>query len=165
MARTITVQSTQDITIVSNVVTAMLDKDSKLSVTVKKYDETLSDKQRRIYFKWVGIIASELGYTKDEQHIALKERFLMPIFLEDFDNHNHYTLMDGWKNLQIVKEARPDLYDGLYQSILASVSITNASAINMREYLTEIDNLARGLGIALPKPEDIYYEAMGIKRR
>ena len=106
MARTITVQTQQDISIVSNVCAAMLDKDGKLSVTVKKYDETLSDKQRRIYFTWVGIIGGELGYTKDEQHLILKERFLLNIFLGDFDNHNHYTLMDGWKNLLIVKDAR-----------------------------------------------------------
>jgi len=163
MARTITVQTQQDISIVSNVCAAMLDKDGKLSVTVKKYDETLSDKQRRIYFKWAGIIGGELGYTKDEQHLILKERFLLNIFLGDFDNHNHYTLMDGWKNLLIVKDARPDLYDGLYQSILASVSIMDASITNMREYLNEIDNLPQGLGIVLPKAEDAYYEAMGIK--
>ena len=163
MARTITVQEPQDIAIVSNVCAAMLDKDGKLSVTVKKYDETLSDKQRRIYFKWAGIIGGELGYTKDEQHLILKERFLLNIFMQDTDNHKHDTLREGYCNLLIVKDARPDLYEGLYRSILASVSIKNASIANMREYLTEIDNLARGLGIVLPKADDAYYEAMGIK--
>ena len=79
MARTITVQEQSDIAIVSNICSAMMEKDGKLSVTVKKYDETLSDKQRKIYFKWVGIIGGELGDTKDEQHLTRPVRWTVSI--------------------------------------------------------------------------------------
>ncbi len=162
MARTITVQSTQDINIVSNVISSMLNNDNKLTVTVKKYDETISDKQRRIYWKWVSIIGDEIGNTKHEQHLELKHEFLLGIFLRNPDKHP--IVNNGWEDLQLFKQIAPDRCEGLHQSVMANVSIMDASVTEMREYLTEIDALARWQGINLPRNDDGYYEAMGVKR-
>ena len=163
MSKTIIVESEQDITIVSNVCNIWLLKEKKFVVTLKK-EESLSDKQRKLYFLWIGVIAPEIGNTKDEQHTILKREYLLPICLADIENHNHDILREGWANLQIVFRERPELYQKLFNLILEGLSITNASITNMREYLIAIDDMAHWQGIKLPYPDDCYFEAMGIKK-
>lgn len=49
----------------------------KVAVTVEPYRATRSDRQNRYYWAVVvELLASELGYTKDEMHEALKWKFL-----------------------------------------------------------------------------------------
>jgi len=161
----ITINSEADLQIISNVCKMMLLKNPKLTVTVKKFTESLRDKQRAIYFLWAGIIANDLGNEKHEQHWYLKERFLLPIYLAS-DNETHRILQRGWEHLQIVKRDRPELHETLYQSILSSVSIMDANVDEGREYLTVIDRWASSeLNIRLPRDDDRYYAAMGLTSR
>jgi hypothetical protein len=46
------------------------------TVSIEEGKPKRSHAQNRLYWTWVGIIASELGYTKDEMHIILGDRFL-----------------------------------------------------------------------------------------
>ena len=44
-------------------------------VTIEKLRDKRTDRQRRLYWKWIGIIGAEIGYDKDDLHDALREKF------------------------------------------------------------------------------------------
>ena len=80
-------------------------------------------------------IGGELGYTKDETHVILRDKFL------------GYT--ETTTKLSVIKELR---------------STTKLKVKEFKDYLEQIDILMSEYGIILPRPEDLYYESMGIKR-
>ena len=61
-------------------------------VTIKKSNR--SDAQNRLYFYWVEILSKEVGYSKDEMHLVLADKFLPKI---------EFTTKKGKKISQIVK--------------------------------------------------------------
>jgi hypothetical protein len=143
--KTLTVSRYEDFAIVKNVMTSMFETLGKLTVIVKKYERDKSSEQNRLYWMWVGIIANDLGYTKDELHMELKRMFLQNIYAADPIKHPGYAEM-----LAAAEQlGRYELING----ITRLTSITTASVRNMSEYLNEIKNHATGLGIMLPLPE------------
>ena len=46
-------------------------------VTIQKSKR--SDAQNRLYFYWVDILSKEVGYSKDEMHLVLADKFLPKI--------------------------------------------------------------------------------------
>ena len=52
-------------------------QDGPYRITIKKYKKQRTEPQNRYYFGVVvDILAKELGYTKDEMHDALRDKFL-----------------------------------------------------------------------------------------
>lgn len=99
--------------------------DGSLIVDIGEYKKSRSNAQNRTYWKWIGIIAKEQGYTSDELHDILKVRFL------------------GTETKDI---------DG--QLIIQPRSTTKLTTKEMGEYMTKVQMLASTLEISLPIPED-----------
>jgi len=94
-----------------------------------------SQKQNSLYWEWVSVIGGQLGYTKDETHTILRDKFL---------GYNEVTT-----KLSVIKELR---------------STTKLKVGEFKDYLEQIDIFVSEWGIVLPHPEDLYYESMGFKR-
>jgi hypothetical protein len=108
----------------------------KAIIEIKDDKESRSVKQNRLYWEWIGtVISPELGYTKDETHAILRDKFL------------GYT--ETTTKLSVIKELR---------------STTKLKVKEFKDYLEQIDILMSEYGIILSRPEDLYYESMGIKR-
>ena len=107
----------------------------KAIIEIKDDKESRSVKQNRLYWEWISVIGGELGYTKDETHAILRDKFL------------GYT--ETTTKLSVIKELR---------------STTKLKVKEFKDYLEQIDILMSEYGIILPRPEDLYYESMGIKR-
>lgn len=124
-------------------------------VIIKPFKETLSDRQRRFYWLWVGIMGKEFGYTKDEMHEVLKGRFLFKIMLQFPEDYPEITELV--KQVQAVRaKGLAKEADTIAKTVAPMVSITKAKVPNMGEYLDEIYGLARENNISLPMPEDRY---------
>lgn len=111
-----------------------LPKDGSMKVTIEPSHAKRSLAQNNLYHMWVDIIANEVGYTHREMDIELKAELLEP---------------------EIVV-AR----SGKTFSQLPSTSKMNTK--EMSHYLDAVDRLAAEFyDIVLPRPEDLYYAAMG----
>ncbi len=109
----------------------------KAIIEIKEDKDSRSVKQNRLYWEWIGtVISPELGYTKDETHMILRDKFL---------GYNEITTKKG----ETVRELR---------------STTKLKVGEFKDYLEQIDILMAEYGIVLPRPEDLYYESMGYKR-
>ena len=102
------------------------------TITIKKDKPSRSDSQNRLYFKWVDIIGKELGYSKDETHLLLADKFLGKI---------EFTTKKG-KVISQIKSTR-ELKIGEFT-----------------DYLNEIEMFVGEYGITLPDGDD-YQLAMG----
>ena len=107
----------------------------KAIVEIKEDKDSRSVKQNRLYWEWISVIGNELGYTKDETHAILRDKFL------------GYT--ETTTKFSVIKELR---------------STTKLKVKEFKDYLEQIDMFISEYGIILPRPEDLYYESMGIKK-
>ena len=108
--------------------------DGKTKVEIKKVTSKRSDAQNRLYWKWVDIMAKELGYTKTEMHETLVQNLLIPEVKE----------VMGGKRITIWP------------------STTKMSVKDFMHYLIDVDYFASNeLNITLPRPEDEWLMAMG----
>ena len=107
----------------------------KAIIEIRDDKDSRSVKQNRLYWEWISVIGGELGYTKDETHAILRDKFL------------GYT--ETTTKLSVIKELR---------------STTKLKVKEFKDYLEQIDIFVSEYGIMLPRPEDLYYESMGIKR-
>lgn len=99
-------------------------------VTIEKMRDKRTDRQRRLYWKWIGIIGSEIGYDKDDLHDALREKFL-PLIEVDI----------------------------LGKRVKRLTSTGKLSIAKMAQYMCDVDRFAAyELSILLPHPEDVDYE-------
>jgi hypothetical protein len=110
-------------------------EDDKAIVSIDRDKLSRSQKQNSLYWEWVSVIGGQLGYTKDETHTILRDKFL---------GYNEVTT-----KLSVIKELR---------------STTKLKVGEFKDYLEQIDIFVSEWGIVLPHPEDLYYESMGFKR-
>jgi len=113
-----------------------LNIDKPWLVDVKPYKKNRSLSQNKLYWKWITCIGDSIGYERDELHAIMADKFLPDEIVE-------------YGGKQIKKDK-------------------STSRLNTKEftvYLEHIDKFAAAeLGIVLPSPSDLYFEAMGIKR-
>ena len=113
-----------------------LNIDKPWSVDVKPYKKNRSLAQNKLYWKWITCIGDEIGYTSEEMHVIMADKFLVTKFVEYDDD-----------------------------KIKMDKSTSRLNTKEFTEYLEYIDRWAAGeMGIVLPSPEDLIYEAMGIRR-
>jgi len=109
----------------------------KLTVTFATQKSNRSLAQNRLFWSWMQVLSDETGHTAQEMHDYLVEEFC-PMETKEIMG-------------KVVTQHR------------------GTSKLRVQEFsdlLNTIDAWASGdLGIYLPKPEDQYYEAMGLKRR
>lgn len=101
-------------------------------VVIKPYKKDRSAAQNRLMWEYITTLADYTGNSKDDMHEILKLRFL---------GSETITAL-GYK----IERPR---------------STTKLTTAEFTDYLDKIDALAIQLGVRLPKPEDLYYEAMG----
>ena len=109
-------------------------EDDKAVIEIKQDKDNRSTKQNRLYWEWINVLGTETGYTKDEMHTILRDKFL---------GYNEVTT-----KTEVIKELR---------------STTKLKVGEMKDYLEQIDIFASEYGIVLMRPDDLYYESMGYK--
>jgi hypothetical protein len=154
MNKTITIKDTKQ---QKHAVACVLDLpfDPIHQIIIKPFKETLSDRQRRFYFLWCGLMAKEFGYTKDEMHETLKGKYLFPIMLQHPDDYPRVDRLVEQVRAVRAKGMQKEA-DQIARDVAEMVSITDALVPHMGEYLDEIYGLARENNINLPMPEDRY---------
>jgi len=93
-------------------------------VTIQK--SSRSDAQNRLYFYWVGILSQEVGYSKDEMHLILADKFLPKI---------EFTTKKGKKISQIPSTRKLNIDEFI-------------------DYICEIEMFSGEWGIKLPHNSD-----------
>lgn len=105
-------------------------------VDIKLYRKNRSSAQNRLYWMWLTIVGDDLGYTKKEMHKVFAKKFL-PL----------------------------DVTVAMGETVNDTKSTTDLNTKEFTEYLEEIDIFSSSeLGIVLPHPADLYYEAMSNNR-
>jgi hypothetical protein len=108
----------------------------KAIIEIREDKDSRSTKQNRLYWEWINVVGNELGYTKDETHMLFRDKFL---------GYNEVTPKKG----SVIRELK---------------STTKLKVGEFKDYLEQIDIFISEYGIILPRPDDLYYESMGIKR-
>ncbi len=108
-------------------------EDDNAIIEIKQNLDSRSTKQNRLYWQWIKVM-TETGYTKDEMHSILRDKFL------------GYDEVTTKTNVIRVLRSTTDLKVGEF-----------------KDYLEQIDIFASEYGIVLPRPEDLYFESMLIK--
>jgi hypothetical protein len=123
----------------------------EIGVTVKGRKESLSEGQRGYYWLCTGIIAKELGLTKEEQHLYFKEKFLLNIILGDPSNHPEFQQLV--ENLKIVRTKAPEQYPAIREWVISKISHLDATQDNMVDLITHVLSFGFDKKIALPEPK------------
>jgi len=97
-------------------------------ITVTKHENSLSARQRALYWKWVVEIGNFCGCFKDDMHEILKEIHMIPI---------EYSDLDG-----VVKERRP--------------SIKKLKVGEMKDYMDRVYLWSGTQGIFLTNPDELH---------
>jgi hypothetical protein len=126
-------------------------------VVIQEIKKDRTGAQNSLMWLWITIIAGELGETKDEIHLRLKKKFLVPIYeRDDLGYAGMIAAVRTVHSAGMKSEAA-----SLAAQILELTSTTKASSDQFTEYLNDIDRDDMGKGIVLPRPEDRHREAMG----
>lgn len=120
-----------------------------VSITDKKPSRSIA--QNSLYWQWVTLMATETGHSKDEMHMTLKRRLLLPLMLEHPDRYN--KAIDAQDMLE--------LFPLKWPTISELVSTADLIVHHFAMYLNEVEVFAGNMGIRLPHPADQYYEALG----
>lgn len=112
--------------------------DGTMQIEIKRRVRGRSIAQNKLLWMWLSLFGSEIGYTHDEMYDIVVDR-CWPMGLEEimFDDKN------------IPRQRRT--------SFLTTKEFS--------EFLTAIDSLAVNQGIILPRPEDLFWESMGLDRK
>lgn len=112
-----------------------LSVDKPLRITIERYKPKRSLAQNRLYWKWMEVLGIHFGYSREEMHEELARLFI---------GEREYRGIDGI--LRVRRE-----------------STTKLNTAAFTDYLNNIDRWAISeYSVVLPKPEDLYNEAMGI---
>ena len=114
-----------------------LNMDKPWRMECKPYKKNRSLSQNKLYFMWMKVIGDSIGYTSEEMHAIMADKFLTTEFVE---------------------------YGG--DKIKRDKSTSKLNTKEFTEYLEKIDRWAASeMGIVLPSPGELIWDAMGIKRR
>ena len=99
-------------------------------------NQTRSQQQNRLYWSWVGLLGDYIGYSKDQCALLLRDRFL---------GRDEFTNQAGTVEVSQIK-GTSKLSVGDFAAFLESVEIFSS---------TELDYV-------LPRPDDLYWAAIGV---
>lgn len=129
-------------------------------IVIRPYHQDRTTAQNSLMWKWLTDIGNSLGETKDAVHIRYKGKFLVPIYIRD--DPDYAATIESVRKVHRMGGKVEAI--ALYDAIVKLTSTTTATTAQFTEYLEDIEHDAAGIGIILPRPEDRYYLAMGIKR-
>jgi hypothetical protein len=136
---------------------ARLPLEKPQEVDVREHKKNRSAAQNSLLWKWLTVIAAELGESKEDVHERCKERFLVPILRRDDPD---FAAMIGSVNAVHASGMKAEAI-ALKREIVRLTSTTQMSVQQFTEYLNDIELDARNMGIILPHPEDLYTDALG----
>lgn len=131
-----------------------------LEVTIKLYQKDRNLAQNSLMWMWITIIGDEWGWTKDEVHNHFKKSHLVRIY--ERDDEGYAKMVQSIR--RVYSQGFKDDANAMFEQIVRMTSTTSATVKQFTEYLNDIEKDMVSKGIALPHPEDRYYEAMGIKQ-
>jgi len=149
MNKIVAIKSLADMDKVHTICRVHIDQGKPLEVVIREPRVDRSLEQNRLLWKWLTIIAAELGHTKEEMHEIYKEKFLIGIFVRD--DLEYAKMASAIKMVQQQSEAD---YQSIRKQVIALTSTRKCSVKQMTEYLNSIQRHAQGdLDIRLPLPE------------
>tara|TARA_R110000737_G_scaffold201430_1_gene220806 strand:- start:1638 stop:2060 length:423 start_codon:yes stop_codon:yes gene_type:complete len=137
--RRLIIQSAEQIALVGAILGGV-DLDGSVEVVIRPYKKNRSFEQNRLYWKWIGIIADEIGDTQIAMHEIFKRKFLVPILAIEAPFYNLLMVVANGGTEDDRKELS---------------RLISTSRLPIREfslYLDQIDKHAASLSIALPQP-------------
>jgi len=137
--RRLIIQSAEQIALVGAILGGV-DLDGSVEVVIRPYKKNRSFEQNRLYWKWIGIIADEIGDTKSAIHEIFKRKFLVPILATEAPFYNLLMVVANGGTEDDRKE------------LSRLISTTKLSIREFSAYLDQIDKHAASLSIALPQP-------------
>ncbi len=140
-------------------IVSRLNLDKPQEVEIREWKKNRSVAQNSLLWKWLTVIAAELGESKDEVHERYKEKLLVPILRRDDPD---FAAMIGSVNAVHASGMKAEAM-ALKKEIVRLTSTTQMNVRQFTEYLNDIELDARNLGIILPHQEDLYNDAMGRK--
>jgi len=124
-------------------------------VRVEQAQDTRSAKQNRLMWLWHGVVGKETGEASGEVHDRIKEVIVLPIMLSYPDRYEHAAQIE---QLLAVRPTAKAL-------LVRLISTTDLTVKHMAEFLTAYERYASSMmGMVFPRPEDIYYAALGERR-
>lgn len=141
-------------------IVSRLNLDKPQEVEIREWKKNRSVAQNSLLWKWLTVIAAELGESKDEVHERYKEKLLVTILRRDDPD---FAAMIGSVNAVHASGMKSEAM-ALKKEIVRLTSTTQMNVHQFTEYLNDIELDARNLGIILPHPEDLYNDAMGRRR-
>ena len=160
MKRTIILTDDKAITAAMNAI-ALCPREPVHECVIQEHEENRSMRQHRLQWKWNTDFGNHLGMSKREVHDMLKEKFAVPIFIRDDPGYASAVLAVKKVRLHGMNVEADDIK----RLILEHTSTTDFKVKQMTEYLNDFERFAQEQGCVLPRPEDLYYEAMGVKRK
>lgn len=110
-------------------------KNHKAVLEITEDSLTRSQRQNKLYWMWMTLIADEIGHTKEEMSEILQQAIL--------GETSFVSKLDG-ENITKQKRAK------------------QLSTSEFSNFLEQIEYWAGEYGIRLPKPEDLYLRSMGV---
>ena len=124
-------------------------KEKPYTIKVSIDDETRNNKQNRLSFFWYRFLGNETGHGEEFERHTCKLNYGVPLLLGDTNFNAFYT-----------SALKPLSYE---QQLMAMDYVPVTSLMTVKEfaqYLTTIDQESANKGIVLPRPEDLYWEAL-----
>lgn len=110
-------------------------KNHKAVLEITEDSLTRSQRQNKLYWMWMTLIADEIGHTKEEMSEILQQAIL--------GETSFVSKLDG-ENITKQKRAK------------------QLSTSEFSNFLEQIEYWAGEYGMRLPKPEDLYLRSMGV---
>ena len=134
--------------------------DPVCSVKIYEDKETRRTVQNALYWRWLTVIAGELGGTKEDWHETFKGKFLVHIY--ERDDSDYAAMIES---VRAVHRAGMKVEaEHLRKEIVRLTSTTTASVQQFAEYLKEIENFCNGK-VYLPRRDDDYYRTIASNER
>ena len=131
--------------------------DPPQEIEIREWKKNRLAAQNSLLWKWLTVIASELGESKEDVHARYKEKLLVPILRRDDPD---FAAMIGSVNAVHASGMKAEAL-ALKREIVRLTSTTQMNVHQFTEYLNDIELDSRNFGIILPHPEDLYNDALG----
>lgn len=117
------------------------------SVYISELKANRTLEQNSLLWKWLTLMADDIGHTKEELHIEFKRKFCLPIMLAN--KKDYPEIYAAWERLTVTATELD-----VVSALAPIISTTRLKVWHMSIYLKDIFNEAQGLGIRLPDPRD-----------
>jgi len=157
MKTSIVVDSLGALDIVVNRCRSLFEAHGPQEVIIQNYEQNRRVAQNRLAFFWYKFLAMEMGDESPKAKRAYCKLCIgVPIMREDDEFRDVYD-----------RVIRPLTYEQKLECMVEPIDFPitrNMTLKQMTRYLNDMEMHFAGKGVILPKSDDLYYQAMGIKK-